>query len=375
MANQPLSVRTSERTTWKRCRQQWDWGYVKLLKPRTDAPALRFGGLIHLALEKRYPPGIKRGPHPARSFEKFFDADLLEAEERWGFRDSDGDWANAKELGVAMLEAYVKEYGKDDRYKVIASERTFKVPVLNSKGKVAFYYVGTIDGVWEDRQDKAKLLNDYKTTKNNPEDLDYLALDDQADAYWTWGVDALYAEGVLKPKDKLKGMIYTYLRKGMPDTRPMNAAGQRLNKPKKDALVKAADNLGLVTKGLTVEQLIFLLEEQKVDTSQMGEVSERQPAVLFHREKIFRSEVEREFARPMAFAEAKEMNQARRGQLAIYMNPGGAPPMNNCRFCAYKELCEIMKIGGDVDAMIKATMKPWDPYDAHEIAEEGKATN
>lgn len=382
----PLTVRTSERSTWKRCRQQWAYAYLELLKPRTEAPALRFGGLIHKALELRYPPGIKRGPHPAKTFEKLFVEELREAEETWGFRDSDGEWANALELGIAMMNAYVDRYGKDERYKVIASERTFKVPVLNPKtGKVAFYYVGTIDGVWEDRQDKAKLLNDYKTTKNNPEDLDYLALDDQADAYWTWGVDALYAEGVLKPKDKLKGMIYTYLRKGMPDTRPVNAEGQRLNKPEKKVLVKAAQDLGLKlpSRGegsgkdgnVVTEDIIAVLDKAKVPWQQMGEVSERQPAPLFHREKVFRSELEREFARPMAYEEAREMHQARQGKLAIYMNPGGAPPLNNCRFCGFKELCEIRKIGGDVDAMIKATMKTWDPYDAHEIAEEGKATN
>lgn len=372
---QPLPVRTSERGTWKRCRQQWAYAYVDLLKPKTEAPALRFGGLIHKALEARYPPGVKRGPHPAKTFARLFDKELHEAEEKWGFRDSDDVWADAKELGVAMLNAYVAEFGKDDRYKVISSEQTFKVPVLSPTGKVAFYYVGTIDGVWEDRQDKAKLLNDYKTTKNNPEDLDYLALDDQADAYWTWGVDYLYEQGILKPKDKLKGMIYTYLRKGFPDERPANEDGHRLNKPKKPALVQAADNLGLEVKGLTVEQLVAELEANGVDTDQLGEVSEKQPAPLFHREKVFRSDVEREFARPMAYAEAREMFQARQGKMEIYMNPGGAPPLNNCRFCGFKELCEIRKIGGDVDAMIKATMKTWDPYDAHEIAEEGKATN
>jgi hypothetical protein len=380
---QPLSVRTSERSTWKRCRQQWDYGYVQKLKPRTEAPALRFGSLIHAALELRYPPGIKRGPHPAKSFGRLFDKELHEAEKKWGFRDSDGDWANARDLGVAMLNAYVDMYGKDDQYKVIASEHTFKVPVLNSKGRVAFYYVGTIDGVWEDRRDKSKLLNDYKTTRNNPEDLDYLALDDQADAYWTWGVDFLYEQGILKPKDKLKGMIYTYLRKGMPDTRPMNPQGQRLNKPGKEALLKAISDRGLKlpTKGegtgkdgnVVIADLVTVVGEDEAGL--LGEVSEKQPAPLFHREKVFRSEVEREFARPMAFAEAREMSQARQGKLAIYMNPGGAPPMNNCRFCGYRELCEIAKIGGDVDAMIKATMKPWNPYDAHEIADEGKATN
>jgi hypothetical protein len=378
---QPLPVRTSERGTWKRCRQQWAYAYMQLLKPKTEAPALRFGGLIHKALELRYPPGVKRGPHPAKTFAKLFDAELEEAETKWGFRDSDGEWADAKELGVAMLEAYVDEFGKDERYKVISSEQTFRVPVLNpNTGKIAFYYVGTIDGVWEDRQDKSKLLNDYKTTKNNPEDLDYLALDDQADAYWTWGVDYLYEQGILKPKDKLKGMIYTYLRKGMPDLRPRNADGLCLNKPKKEVLVKAITDRGLKMPGVregsgkngsvVVDDLIKVVGED--EAALLGEVSDRQPAPLFHREKVFRSEVEREFARPMAYAEAREMFQARQGKLEIYMNPGGAPPLNNCRFCGYRELCEIAKIGGDVGAMIKATMKTWDPYDAHEIAEEGK---
>lgn len=373
---QPLPVRTSERGTWKRCRQQWAYAYLELLKPKTEAPALRFGSLIHKALEIRYPKGVKRGPHPAKTFAKLFDAELSEAETKWGFTDSDGDWANARDLGVAMMNAYVDEYGKDEQYKVLASEMTFRVPVLNpNTGKVAFYYVGTIDGLWEDRRDKAKLLNDYKTTKNNPKDLDYLALDDQADAYWTWGVDFLRQEGLLKPSDKLKGMIYTYLRKGFPDERPQNADGNRLNKPKKDALVVAADNVGLETKGLKVDELVAELEALGVDTAQLGEISKDQPAPLFHREKVFRSDVEREFVRPMAYSEAKEMFQARKGKLDIYMNPGGAPPMNNCRFCGFKELCEIKKVGGDLDAMVKATMKTWDPYDAHEVAEEGKSTN
>lgn len=380
-----LSVRTSERSTWKRCRQQWAYAYLQRLKPKTEAPALRFGGLIHKALELRYPPGIKRGPHPAKTFERLYLEELHEAEDKWGFRDSEGDWANALDLGTAMLNAYVDEFGKDEQYKVISSERTFSVPVLSPSGKVAFYYVGTIDGVWEDRSDKAKLLNDYKTTKNNPADLDYLALDDQADAYWTWGVDALYEEGVLRPKDKLKGMIYTYLRKGFPDTRPVNEHGQRLNKPERKVLNKLAADLGITLpkKGegsgkdgnVVTSDITDLFDRKKIPWEHLGEVSEKQPPPLFHREKIFRSDVEREFARPMAYAEAREMHQARLGKMAIYMNPGGAPPMNNCRFCGFKELCEIAKIGGDVDAMIKATMKPWDPYDAHEIAEEGKATN
>ena len=42
-------LRTSERTTFKRCLWQWDRNYNDRLRPIREAPALRFGTLIHKA--------------------------------------------------------------------------------------------------------------------------------------------------------------------------------------------------------------------------------------------------------------------------------------------------------------------------------------
>src|ERR1044072_1406403 len=146
MKELPL-LRTSERGTYKRCHFAHNIEFNMLLRPTGKGPpALRFGSLVHAALEKFYRPGLKRGPRPASTFEKLYQKDLLAEEKNFGMVVED-EWRDAGELGVAMLEHYYETYGKDSRYKVIATEQTFQVPV-KINGKTAFYYVGTVDGVW-----------------------------------------------------------------------------------------------------------------------------------------------------------------------------------------------------------------------------------
>jgi len=345
------SVRTSERSSFKGCRWQWQRSYVDRLTPREEAPALRFGSLVHAALELRYPPGIKRGPKPAISFAKLFDKQLKEMEDGWGFRDSEGEWADAKELGVAMLENYVATYGRDEEWKVIASEMTFRVPVYgilapddsphkwhpcgpDDGGAHLFNYVGTMDGVWQNRMDGGVRINDYKTTKGDPlkEALGKLLLDEQGTAYWTWGVDHLVAEGILKGKTlrALDGMLYTFLRKQAPDPRPQNAKGQRLNKD--------------------------------------GSVSLKQPGAYFHRELVYRDEAQQAAARQRALDEFADMTAVRQGQAPAYKSPGLSFPHQQCKACAFFDICELHEINADWEQLRDATLVEWNPYEAHEIA-------
>lgn len=346
-------VRTSERTSYKGCMWAWNQGYNHRLKPNQEAPALRFGTLVHAALEVRYPPGIKRGPKPAETFEKLFVEELKEAERSWGFRDSDGEWADAGELGVNMLEHYVEVYGRDEEWKVIASEMTFQVPVYGvqdeetglwlpaeeDEGDLAthlFNYVGTMDGVWESRMDGNLWVNDYKTTSGNPEKeaMGKLVLDEQGTAYWTWGVDYMMEKGLLKPRHRMSGMLYTFLRKGKKDPRPVNAEGQCLN--------------------------------------QDGSVSKKQPQPYFHREPVYRDREQCDRARARAIHEFTEMQLRRQGKLPIYKSPGLSFPHQQCKGCAFFDLCELDEIGEDYTDLQKAAFREWDPYAAHEIKEEGK---
>jgi hypothetical protein len=359
-AQPQLLLRTSERSTFKRCLWQWERTYGDKLKPIQEHPALKFGTLVHAALEVRYPPGIKRGPKPAETFEKLFAAERKDAEHTWKMKVDD-DWDDALGVGIDMLELYIEKYGRDEDWKVIQSEMTFKVPVYirresmplitddllrlagvtkaQAEGKKPlFWYVGTMDGVWENRMDGGVRVQDYKTTGKDPtkEAAGKSSLDEQGTAYWTWGVDFLIMKKLLKPRQlqELDGMLYTFLRKGKRDPRDQNAQGLYLN--------------------------------------QDGTVSKKQPPPMFHRELVYRSEVERDKARERAVIEVLLMMAHRRGVLPIFKTPETGQ-MGHCGFCPVRDLCELHESGDDWRLMQRSSMAAWDPYDAHEIEEEGKA--
>lgn len=359
-AQPQLLLRTSERSTFKRCLWQWERTYGEHLKPVQEHPALKFGTLIHAALEVRYPPGIKRGPKPAETFEKLFAAERKDTESTWKMKVDD-EWDDALEIGIHMMEAYIEKYGRDEDWKVLASEMTFKVPVYINRDlmptitddllrlagvtkaqaegkKPLFWYVGTMDGVWENRMDAGVRVQDYKTTGKDPskEAIGKHALDEQGTAYWTWGVDFMIMKKLLKERQlrELDGMLYTFLRKGKRDGREQNAQGLYLN--------------------------------------QDGTVSKKQPPPMFHRELVYRTEVEREKARERAVIEVLLMMAHRRGVLPIFKTPETGQ-MGHCGFCPVRDLCELHESGDDWGLMQRSTMREWDPYDAHEIEEEGKA--
>jgi Zierdtviridae exonuclease len=345
-------VRNSELSNFRRCRWQWAQGYVNRLKPIQEHPALRFGTLIHAALELRYPPGKKRGPKPAETFEELFTADLRETERTWKTFDAEEEWEDALELGIDMLEGFVKKYGRDEEWEVIESEMTFKAPVYLppelelpptllsphfDPSKPLFWFVGTMDGVWRSRMDGRVRIIDWKTTRNDPirEGAGKTVLDEQATAYWTWGVDALIEKGVLKPRmaKELDGMLYTFLRKAKEDIRPENSEGLKLN--------------------------------------QDGTVSKKQPVPRFHRELVYRTESDRERARVRAVYEYLELLTAERHLAPVYKNIETGQT-GHCSWCPFRDICELHEAGADWETMRDVTMEKWDPYAAHEIAEEGK---
>ena len=315
-------LRTSERTTFMKCRQRWWWSYVEGWQPKTSAPALRFGTLVHKALEARYPPGRKRGPEPARTFEALYEEELQE-QEKFGFRDEDGTWHDAGVMGVSILEEFVDEYGDDDEWEVISSEQTFRVRI--SRGLT---YVGTFDGVWKNRRSKVIVLKEWKTAATVWDD--FLHLDEQAGSYWAFAPGWLRRKGILQPDQDMKGILYTFLRKAKPDDRPRNELGQYLNKD--------------------------------------GTVSKRQPAPLFHRQLVYRDRMDRQMIRGRVKAQAAEMEMVRDGRLMAYK----APNMMTCRGCPFMGVCELHETGADYRPLLQGAFEKYNPYSDHEIQEEGK---
>lgn len=363
-------LRTSERSSFKRCRWQWENGYVLCLKPATGAPALRFGSLVHEALRVYYKKGTKRGPHPAITFATLYEAEL-EARGKMGFREDD-DWVDAATLGEGMLNAYVEHYGNDDRWSVLAVEHPFQVPVHHPRtGKLWFYYTGVIDLCVRDRETQFTGLVDHKTTSSDPTKfINQLNLDEQAGAYWRYGRQALYEAGLLRQDKELNGIIFNFLKKKLPDERPQNAEGQCLNKPTKSALVQYVESHNKRTKLLpgkmTVEELTKLIGPKRA--AQLGEVSKDQPTPLFFRAQVWRNDAEGERTHARVLEEFREMSLTRRGKMVAYKNPGPLH-MPNCAGCGYRDICELHEAGADYEGVRDATMAEWDPYAEHELME------
>lgn len=369
-------LRTSERGTFKRCRWKWWLEFHELYKPAVDVPPLRFGGLIHESLAPFYKPGIKRGPHPAKTFEVLYERDLTDAAgatKNYSKPEIDHIWSEHRDLGYDMMTAYIDRYGNDDEYEVLVTEYPFQTIVAHPVKKTPwFWYVGIIDGLWRNRRTKRKVIPDHKTTKAI--NLAGLQLDDQSTAYYTWGFDALINARLIGPNEKLDGMLFNFIRKAKKPTAEVDSDGFVRNKPKKADYVKALRGKRGFHPGLKIEAMEAIATKLKVPV--LGEVSKRQPTPLHARVPIYREWQERERARMRAIAEFMDMDQIRLDSKMGDVDGSGIPlsaykvaDKMVCGGCWAIDICELHEIGQDWQEIRAMTTRKWDPYAAHEIRE------
>lgn len=360
---QLLFLRTSEKSNWQACRQMWWWAYVEKLKPyRTKSP-LFFGDLAHQALEAWYIPGKKRGVHPAETFERLW----LEHLRAGGEEIMVGE-LTCGELGVEMMENYVDQWEDDEWMEVVHPEMTFQVNVFDKNGKYLFTYVGTIDGVIRDLRNGKIGFLEHKTGASLEPFGAPLALDEQNGAYWTYAPFMLRDMGILGPHEWPYFMMYNRLRKSAADKRPRNEDGIYLNSPSKDSLLLAAHELiPDLPKSTKVSELKEILEDEGVDWGLLGEPSLSQPPPLFKREMVMRTNGDRRTIMHRTEAIAREMRLVKAGKLDVYKQPG-----KHCTYCDFRDMCEVHETGSDWESLRDEMYHEWSPYDAHEIAMEGK---
>jgi hypothetical protein len=349
-------ISASMRSTFKRCRYQWHFRYMRRLEPKIAAPPLRFGTLLHTALEHRYRPGVKRGPHPARIFEKAYEKEFGSAL-ALGFRDDDGKWHDALSLGVDMLEHYIDHYGADSEWRVLASEQTFEQPVYapGTRERIGTY-IAVLDLIMENRSNGNIMIWDHKGVKSI--DTSYLAMDDQSSGYWAFGVDWLRERGVLKPGKELQGILFNFLRKGKRDDRAKNEDGHFTNKPKKEHYVAALQGHGLtneVLERMKVADLEAMAAKRRLIV--LGDVSEKQPAPHFNRFISWRGEHERQLTKDRVAHEMAEMGLVKAGKLAMLKTPD----KTHCKFCDVRDICELHETGSDWEEMMRLIMVPRRP--------------
>jgi hypothetical protein len=325
MTDAKVMLRTSERTSFKTCRQQWYWSYVERRTPKTPAKALRFGDLIHRSLAPYYKPGQKRGPHPSQTLHS-----LLQESQEQGFvlRNEDGDWEDALDLGVAMLDHYVERWGGDPEWEILWSECPAEIDLTYARSRrYLITYVCTFDSVFRDHSKNGQLgLLETKTTAAIS--TTHLPLDEQAGSYWAMAPLWLRQLGVLKPGRDIDFILYNFLRKSKPDTRARNSQGLYLN--------------------------------------QDGRVSKKQPSPYFLRQPIYRSEIDRENLLTRIRMEAYEMDLVRKGKLPVYKNPRGTFPDQHCLSCPFRDPCELHETGNEWREMMEVTTTEWNPYEDHD---------
>jgi hypothetical protein len=297
-------LRTTERSTFKRCPQRWWWRYRDGLEPRMEkADARWFGTGVHVALAEYYGKGYRRGRHPAKIFKEWCGDEIGYVRVNLGpeFEFEKPKFEDATELGVEMLENYVAEYGKDPDWYIIATEQDFAVKIMR-EGKPVAIFASTWDGVLRSADDGRIYLLEHKTAASVQ--LAYLELDDQAGAYFAVATTILRARGILKPGEEIAGIVYNFLRKGHVDLRPRNEGGAYLNKD--------------------------------------GSVSKRQPPPLLVRHFVERGPNEVRSQMQRIADEVAWMDAIRSGQLPLLKNTS-----KDCTFCDFFDMCRLHERGGD----------------------------
>jgi PD-(D/E)XK nuclease superfamily len=296
------------------------------LTPRGENPDARWFGIgVHLALAEWYQKGKRRGRHPAETFDEWCGDQIAYIYAQYPDRErTEYDapkYEDAHDLGIAMLEAYVNQYGRDDRWLVLATEQQFKVNVMHH-GKPIARFMSTFDGVFRDEEDGRIYLMEHKTAGQIQ--LAYLDLDPQAGAYWAVAAPICRKQGWLGPGEVIAGIQYNFLRKAMPDERPRNELGECLNKD--------------------------------------GTVSKRQPPPAFVRHIVERAPEEAHTEMELLEQEVQWMQAMRDGTMPIRK-----VRTRECTYCDFFDVCKLGQRGqtAALREFIKIKFHQSDPFDRY----------
>lgn len=359
-------VRTSERSDFKRCPWLWYESWVKGLTTRRPPTWSWFGTAVHKGLEKRYKTGAKRGKR-SEVLDAFVEAleDHVGKVYTEGGEIEESEIVDAKELGLAMLNGYIDEYGPEKNIYVIHSEQSFQIDVPDpaNPGGVICVYAGTWDSVW--LIDGVYWIVDHKTRKQFPANTSFYDINDQAGSYLWVAPEVLLHMGVLTKKQlkKMMGLQFNLLRKQMPTSREIQADGFVHNKPVKADYEKALSPfMDLPTRLPTIAVLEQWATERKIKV--IGEVSKVQPQPLFKRIEVERSLKERVTQGQRVQSEAQWMNKVRSGELRAFKTP-----TEDCVRCILFDYCQAHEHDpAEAQEIADTLLRVRDPYRDHREA-------
>lgn len=215
-----LVVRTSDRATFKKCRQLWDFSSKIRLNYDTDKPIyhLLFGTAWHAAMEVLYLPGDDyQTDVRTKAAHEAFEATIREQYRdvvRMG-NDSpelDKEFDEMHVLGHKMITYYAGWAKFNDDFEPVTVEHEFEVPIdwkgnLLTVGGAPIVYQGRIDGLVRDLRGYYWVLEHKSAAKEQA--TWWLQINDQVSSY-EWAL-----QGMLNIP--IKGTIYTIAFKRAPE--------------------------------------------------------------------------------------------------------------------------------------------------------------
>lgn len=377
MTSPPIQMlRSSERSTFKRCPQQWHWSYVEGLRQNGDeALALWFGTGMHLVWAEYYVPGFVRGRDPHSTWDEYCEgydwAQIRLNDDQDGYEV----FMDARTLGHMMIDGYLAEYGSEPHIEVIASEQRVQAILPHHKDLTRAYVDlrGTMDCIVRDHRDNTIRLMDHKHMARVS--IKHLGMDEQLAGYTTVAEHSLRRDGLIGPKERVDGIWYNLLRKAKPDERPRDDQGRYRNSPTKPMIIEAllaeleyTEDEVKALKKLTKEKLLEEAEANEIVV--LGEISKLQGSPRFIREWVPFG-ARRKMRQITRLSEDMfVMNAVRAGKLPLQKFPG-----EHCSWCPFIELCEMDEDGVDTEDFKKTVYHVEDPYADHrDGAENSKAT-
>lgn len=340
-----LTVSSSELSHVRTCRQKWWFRYHEKLDPIATRRAFAEGTLVHLGLQALY-ESVQRAQwdtEPSRLDHAAVASAAIEAAEqavRGGGEqlalssdDSDDRDAATVDLAVSVLRRYARSFLQSDlaRYRVMAVEPRFEVPLVNGVGQhTGPRYMGYLDLLVYDVQAQQPVLHEHKTTSGDASEFaGRLDLDPQVAGY-------LYALHHMAPMEvpwlgpvqtATRTVAYNVLRKNGPREPNVNRDGR--------VSAAAVD---------TVREVY----QRALDTQPGGPPSQAQldrlaqlpdaPDRFIKRHWMVLPERDIERWRADAYEDVREIRQLQAGRRHVTRNPHScAPPWG--QWCPYRPVC------------------------------------
>jgi hypothetical protein len=190
---EPIIVSFSELDTGRQCYLKHRWAYKERWVGRTTSEALAKGTLWHNVMEAHYRTLKKIQDDQANGVEWLGPAiveELRKATAIWLYDIRSGKQSEHQALIEWMYEGYLKMWGLDPDWRILAVEHAPVVPLRDANGRKTRYHLKLkIDLVVLEQSTNHLLIVDHKSCSNLPNDK-MLELNDQFGLY-TWALREL----------------------------------------------------------------------------------------------------------------------------------------------------------------------------------------